>query len=324
MPDVETQKVVGGGRICFRGDDRDPSEMFASGFFSRQKNSAIKYNRPSPAPVFIHKEHEGHYRRAGFDITSGKTLANAGTDPLEDYKHALRQGPSPIGQPIAVVPRTPDINQPTAVCVTPRFTMAVLFPPKEKPSDVKRFTWIYAVYVRKLFNTHAQQVVDGLKAIENELAVREKISRDIGKGPYGGDALFKTYVEEVALWTLYAQELSTKTIAASDIICAVKVDRTWKGADFTYGCDYAFVKKSLRKNKLCTLDKPIIKAVKAFFKAEPKQGTTPDRSSGFHKDDENTRSSIHLAKFIASLGTAISQHSPQSVMEESDDADWSI
>jgi hypothetical protein len=297
--------------------------MFAKGFFSWEPKSKLKYNNSSPAPMYIHKEHEKHYQRAGFDISEGKSAVAPKATPTETYRHAVTQGPSPLGQPIAIIPRTADINLRTAVCITPRFSMSVLFPPKEKPSDDKRFTWIYAVYVRKLFNTHGQQVVDGLKAIDNELAVRDKIAAEPGQSPYGGSALLNAYVEEVALWTLYAQELATKSIDASDVICAVKVDRTWKGVDFTYGCNYRLLKKTLKMNKRCNLDKQILKALKAFIKAEPVNGATPDRSSGFHKDDENTRTSIHLAKFIASMGAAINKHVPQGV-DDSDiaDSEW--
>lgn len=40
---VKMQAVAGGGRICFRGDSRDPSEMFKRGFFSREKKSKWKF-----------------------------------------------------------------------------------------------------------------------------------------------------------------------------------------------------------------------------------------------------------------------------------------
>ena len=40
---VKMQAVAGGGRICFRGDSRDPSEMFQRGFFSREKKSKWKF-----------------------------------------------------------------------------------------------------------------------------------------------------------------------------------------------------------------------------------------------------------------------------------------
>lgn len=180
------------------------------------------------------------------------------------------------------------------------------------------------MYVRQLYNTHAQQVCDGLKAIKDELAVRDKISRSPGMGlPYGGQDLFSAYVEDVALWTLYAQELATKKIEANDIICAIEVFRKWNGVDFTYGCDYQLLKKSLEFNRGCTLDKVIVKAVKAFFKKEPEHGTTPNRSSGFHKDDENARSSVSLQNFIASLGDMIDKSKGQAADDSGVlDSEW--
>jgi len=180
MPDVQMQDVVGGGRICFRGDDRAPSVMFNQGFYSRKPNSNIKYNDPNLAPMFIHEEHGKIYEQQGFGLTKGKSLATGGASIVDTYRHAVLQGPAPKGQPIALVPRTPDIDLLTSVCITPRFSMAVLFPPKERARDIKEFTWVYAVYVRQLYNTHAQQVCDGLLAIKNELAVRDKISSSPG------------------------------------------------------------------------------------------------------------------------------------------------
>jgi hypothetical protein len=325
MPDVEMQDVAGGGRICFRGDDRPPSVMFNQGFFSRKPASKIKYNEPTPAPMFIHEEHGKIYEQQGFGLTQGKgNKLGPDASTVDAYRHAVTQGPAPKGQAIAIVPRTPDINLLTSVCITPRFSMAVLFPPKQSAKDFKEFTWVYAVYVRQLYNTHAQQVCDGLQAIKNELAVRDRISMSPGmRSAYGGSALFSAYVEDLALWTLYAQELATKKIEAGDIICAVEVFRSWHGVDFTYGCDYQMLKKSLEFNKACTLDKVIVKALKAFFKNEPEHGTTPSRSSGFHKDDENTRSSVSLQNLIASLGDTIDKRRGVAVDgSDASDSEW--
>jgi hypothetical protein len=326
MPKVEMQDVAGGGRICFRGDSREPSVIFKQGFFSRRPDAKIGYNQPSPAPMFIHKEHERIYEGEGFKTVLGKTLDQAAPTPLQAYQTALQGGGAPKGQSIALVPRTPDIDTPSAVCVSPRFAMAVLFPPKAGPTDnVAEFTWVYAVYVRQLFNTHAQQVCDGLRAIENELAVRARIAQYSAATPYGGAPLFREYVESVALWPLYAQELATKSIDARDVICAVKVRRAWKGDDWTYGCDYILSKKSLKFNRRCksNVDKAVIKAVQNFFKSESVSGSTPSRASGFHKDDENTRTSIAIQKFITVMSDKIRDHVPVTADDsEVSDSEW--
>ncbi len=296
---VQMQPVAGGGRICFRGDDREPSVMFKQGFYSRNPASQVKYNASNPAPLLIHQEHASNYQRQGFKTTVGKTFDPSGMTPSEIYARTL-DGKSPQGMHIAIVPRTADIDSHSAVCITPRFSMAVLFPPKQAPSDQKEFTWVYAVFIRELYNTHAQQVCDGLKAIESELAARDKASQTAA-GPYGGTALRNAYVENVALWPLYAQELATKKIEPADVICALRVKRTWKGKDFTFGCDYELMKKTLKFNRLCSVDKAQVKAVKAFLKSEPSQGATPDRTTGFHKDDENTRISVSVAKLASKI-----------------------
>ncbi len=210
---MQTQSVVGGGRICFRGDTREPNLMFSHGFFSRDDASPIMY----------------------------------------------RPGQGAAG----------DIDPPTAVCVSPRFTMAPLFPIDR---DVTRL-WVYAVYVRELANTHAKQVADGLEAIKKEVTPGAKAT----KAPN-------------ALWPLYAQELATKMIDAKDVICALIVSRTWimPGAtedDFNplQGCDYTLDKTSLTSNPQCGLDASMKNLVTKFLNDEPGQGRTPEISSGFHK-----------------------------------------
>jgi hypothetical protein len=318
---VQTQTVVGGGRVCFRGDTREPSIMFKQGFFSRrEQDRPIRYNAAPPSPLLIQPEHASAYALQGFKTTVGKTFDPAGMTPSEIYARAL-EGKSPKGMHLAIVPRTADIDSPSAVCITPRFAMAVLFPPKENKDDKKEFTWVYAVYVRELYNTHAQQVCDGLRAIENELVARDRASQT-GISPYGGQAIRDAYVENVALWPLYAQELATKKIEAPDVICAIKVKRTWLGKDFTYGCDYDLLRRTLKFNRLCQVDKSQVKAVKAFFKSEPDRGTTPNRTTGFHKDDENTRMSISVTKLASHIQEMMKNHPAQ--VDDTDvlDSEW--
>src|SRR6202042_2032077 len=99
----------------------------------------------NPAPLLIHPEHASEYGRQGFKTVIGKTFNPSGMSPNEIYARTL-EGKSPQGMQIAIVPRTADINSRSAVCISPRFATAILFPPKENPSDSKEFTWIYAVF----------------------------------------------------------------------------------------------------------------------------------------------------------------------------------
>jgi hypothetical protein len=92
-------------------------------------------------------------------------------------------------------------------------------------------------------------------------------------------------------------------------------------SDFAYGCYYKLLKKTRILNKGCTVDEASMKAVRAFINAEPKYGSTSSRSSGFHKDDENTRSSVSLKRFIASLGDVIKKHQGVAV-DDSDNSEW--
>src|SRR6478752_1153805 len=93
---VQTQTVAGGGRICFRGDDREPSVMFKQGFYSRRTDRPIRYNDASPAPLLINKEHASEYERQGFKVTVGKTFDATGMTPTEIYARTL-DGKSPKG-----------------------------------------------------------------------------------------------------------------------------------------------------------------------------------------------------------------------------------
>jgi hypothetical protein len=255
---VDTQKVVGGGRLCFRGDTRPPAQMFSQGFFSRNQTSKIQTRPGAPHFQPIHRLHEKDYQDAGVTVardTSSRSYAKLGGSG--------------------------DINPPSAVCVTPRFAMAPLFPIDETVTDL----WVYSVYVRELFNTQAHQYAEGMLAIEEEMEAFKAIKAR-KESPKGGDPAHEQYVETKALWPLYAQELATKTIAAGDVICALKVRRTWASPnpfDPFDGCSYVLDKASLDFNPACTLGDTLINPVKEFLKGEPDSGTTPSRSSGFHK-----------------------------------------
>lgn len=211
MDPVSAKPVVGGGRICFRGDTREPNVMFKNGFHSREgESTSIRY------------------RSVG--LGSG------------------------------------DIDPPSAVCITPRFAMAPLFPIDLTVTDL----WIYAVYARQVYNTHAQQYADGMKAIKHEIKTNPSGDLD-------------NYAETNALWPLFAQEVATKLVAAEDVMCALKCKRIWASQDIFDGCTYTLDKSSLIWNDLCGVDATITSAVTEFLNKEPNSGTTPSRASGFHK-----------------------------------------
>jgi hypothetical protein len=55
-----------------------------------------------------------------------------------------------------------DADPESGVCVTPRFAVAPLFPIQNFP-----WTWIYAVYLEKAYNTKMRQVIDSQQVIKN-------------------------------------------------------------------------------------------------------------------------------------------------------------
>lgn len=293
MPKVPAEDLGGKGRICFRGDTRYPSQMFVAGFFSKSPNEGMKYNPSTPTLLPIQKKHRHFYEKRGFTkFVTGKAEDHSNLTPQESYQRVLLEGfnkGSAQGQLMVEVQKTSDMNLLTAVCVTPRFSMSVLFPLKEKSTDLyKQWTYVYALYVDSIFNTHKHQVADGFKAIRSETQVREDI--DIrnrlfpGVGPHGGEEVFNTFVSEVALWPLYAQELATKKIEARNVVAAVPVWRDWKGDDWTYGANYEIYSERLKFNPLFQ-NQEIRKTVEDFFDNEPRHGSTPSRSSGFHKSE---------------------------------------
>ena len=273
---VQQRPIAGGGRICFRGDTRSPKEIFKNGFFTRTDsgspppvNAPIRLHAQTFESIPIHPEHLSAYKTAGFATDKA---------PYEAVRF----------------PFTRDVDSLTAVCVTPRFSMAALFPPKRggdgnKPSP----TWIYAVYVRSVYNTHAQQVCDGLKAVEDELDIRRQIYRS-DKDSRSHRSNLDQYAQSKALWPLYAQELATSVVQPEDVLYAVKCDRHWRGDDWKEGADFTLDKKSIRMNSRSGASSEINESVKTFLDNEPEDGTTPSRSSGFYKQPADERISIDL------------------------------
>ena len=104
---VKMKAVAGGGRICFRGDTRDPNEMFQRGFFSREKKSTwkfwqnrdIRYRSGEKGPMYIRPEHVAFYTQAGAEVTQGKTLETSLRSPVETYRVGTQKGQAPKGQP---------------------------------------------------------------------------------------------------------------------------------------------------------------------------------------------------------------------------------
>src|SRR5580658_7229719 len=124
---VKMKAVAGGGRICFRGDTRDPNGMFQRGFFSREKKSKwkfwqnrdIRYRSGEKGPMYIRAEHADFYTQAGAEVVQGKTLKSSLRTPVETYKFGAQKGQAPQGQDIAKVDKAGDIDPISAVCVTP-------------------------------------------------------------------------------------------------------------------------------------------------------------------------------------------------------------
>jgi hypothetical protein len=298
----------GEGRVCFRGDigdsmlNRDPEIIFKTGFKRRDQKRPISSPGMDYVAIHVAKRHIPYYN----EMDTTRQVVYTKEEALAKYNNlniATSEGVKDLRQEkgsyhVALLPRVTDIETPTAVCVTPRFSMAVLFPPKMSRTsrNTPAATWVYAVFVRSYHNTNTCQSAEGLKAIRELYAVHARIASNelVYRSPLAGPQVIDTYAENAGLWPVYAQELATTQIDPQDVICAVKVHRDWGDGDWTHGCDYDIWKASLQVNPHCTVDKEIIELVVQFIQNEPKQGRTPSRSSGFYKDTNAERTSIHL------------------------------
>lgn len=253
------------GRICFRGDDRAPDDIFRAGFTSREPKAGIRYRQEKKDRLTIDASHEPAYAASKFKV-----------DALYRYdRQAGKSMPVPELRQVEI-PIPGDVAPETAVCVTPRFVVAALFPPDVKIAD----TWIYVANVQTAFNTHGAQVADGLAAVKSELAARRRVvTGRPGETPRYDLAEFTS---DSALWPLFAQELATKRIEARHIIAAVPCRRAWRSRDWTDGAQYTLDRARVRFNRDARVPPALVDAVRAFLAAEPPAGTTPSRASGFH------------------------------------------
>ncbi len=259
MPDVDQTPIQ---RLLFRGDTREPPQIFRTGFMARDMDRAINHKLGMRSVHKIKAAWKPQYEAAGMPVSPG------GKDKSVAFAEFRGAG---------------DIESDTAVCVTPRLSVAVLFPPKEGPALDPGDTWVYAVYVERGYNTHAAQYASGLRAVRQELGARENVARSHAESVEAWKpGSMDDFARDGALWALYAQEMATKRVPAKHVVCAVKVRRTWNGDDFTAGARYKLLKMTYTQNRRCRLDASYIEAVRDFVQNEPGEGETPSRAGGFH------------------------------------------
>ncbi|MGF1528251.1 MAG: hypothetical protein ACFCBW_15840 [Candidatus Competibacterales bacterium] len=120
------------------------------------------------------------------------------------YDNPTMRAPTPMGNGIN---KAPDLESSSGVCVTRDFFAAPIFPVGDSTKQ-NCSTWVYIVDldVSKIFNTQAVQW--------------EFVKSQVG-----------TTASDVkeALWPMYGQERAVNAIAASDIVGAVYVERSFPG-----------------------------------------------------------------------------------------------
>jgi hypothetical protein len=176
-------------RICFRGDDRPPQEIFAGGFSKRRDGAEAEY-------------------------VGNKVVQLADTDPT-------------IGNILGLT-KTGDIDSPTAVCVSPNFNAAALFPlPKDRWDNDITFknSYIYLVYLKSGYNTNLRQAMDFLEGITQ---LRELESNETAFATNAAKIEAHRNRVKAIGQVLYGQEMAADAIDKSHIFAAIEVQRTWK------------------------------------------------------------------------------------------------
>ena len=178
-----------------------------------------------------------------------------------------------------------DADPESGVCVTPRFTVAPLFPIQNFP-----WTWIYVVYVEKAYNTKMRQVIDSQKAITD--ITKGTLLQDVVRYATLGCVDLRPTVDQQQaadiMWSLYGDELIVDRLPAGNIICAIKckrLDYQQLKTNFKNGIRYELV-PPIVPNVKCTLPQSIYELGLGFLSDELRlhpTGTTPTVQSGFHE-----------------------------------------
>ena len=220
-------------RLLFRGDDREPAEIFRNGFEARDREGPMRYEPkdahfPTPAAAVP------HFRA----VQAAADYAPATYQIRADLEGATRVH-------YRMLDVAGDMSKRSGVCVTARVSTATMFPLRESERDAAESdTFVYLCYVESGFNTHRLQVAEGLRAIDIELQQHRQLSA-------AGIALEQSAddVARKALWCVYAHELCTRRVPATHVLCAMPCRRRWHGADWEAGEDYAIDRRRIVWNR---------------------------------------------------------------------------
>ena len=175
-------------RICFRGDGRPPSVIFANGFSKREADAEATYIG----------------NKVGKFADNNPTIAN-----------------------IDGVTKTGDIESKTAVCVSPNFNAAALFPlPDDRWDDNITFenSYIYVLYLDSGYNTNLRQAIDFLDGL-TQLRTIEASETAFTTNAAKLEA-HRNRVRAIGQ-VLYGQEMAADSVKQQHIFAAIEVQRTW-------------------------------------------------------------------------------------------------
>ncbi|MEM9430806.1 MAG: hypothetical protein AAGA32_15085 [Pseudomonadota bacterium] len=198
-------KAVTLNRIVFRGDDRDPKKIFATGFKKRP-------GRENSKPL---------YQNTTFpELSKDKDALKLNLE-FAIMKNAVRAG---------------DVDSHSTVCITPDMHVASLFPLPDCAERVDD-SWLYVCLARKGYDTNGRQVLDALRGVkramqfekDEDLTIRAYFELAKKMNLSMGQLSRHLHNERVyqMFKVVYGRELASDGIPTGDIFGAIKIKRTW-------------------------------------------------------------------------------------------------
>lgn len=196
---------------------------------------------------------------------------------------AAKESGGPTYRP--AVGKVGDADSDSGVCVTPRFTVAPLFPIQSFP-----WTWIYVVYVDRAYNTKMRQVLDS-QTIIKQIRKGSLLTNVVRYATLGCVDMRPTVDMQQAadiMWALFGDELIVDSLPTTNVIAAIKckrIDYQSLKSNYKTGIRYELV-PPIVPNIHCTLPQTVYEMGLGFLSDELRlhpTGTTPALQTGFHQ-----------------------------------------
>ncbi|MEM9811609.1 MAG: hypothetical protein AAF913_02980 [Pseudomonadota bacterium] len=274
-------------RLVFRGDSRAMNLISSKGF-----------EKWKPAMDVTYRNNKVSFPDTS-DMNKAQKLAHSAL--MQTMLHGLKAG---------------DIDPDSAVCVSPDFFVASMFPLPDKPSKLDT-TWIYLCKVEQGYDTNGRQVMDALNGTASMLKdmKTEKIDSDALKvltEKFGFEkskinAQLESFRASRIFQLVYGRELAVDAIPFKKVFGGVRIKRTWNKlvpgkngatADFTAGGTFKVEEIVINKKSDLAASMGEAAAIGGFFqkmtdaKKDGKVFKMPVASNGYKKTTATTASDI--------------------------------